>query len=65
VPADRRLVDSDFPNNEVPGMKSMFAAVVVFAGLTGLAAAQAPVAVVEDVQGTFSGYDVKILHEVA
>ena len=33
-------------------MKSMFAAVVVFAGLTGLAAAQAPVAVIEDVPVT-------------
>ena len=38
-------------------MKSMFAAVVVFAGLTGLAAAEAPVAVVEDVQGTVAGVE--------
>src|SRR5258705_6056679 len=38
-------------------MKSMFAAVVVFAGLTGPAAAQAPVAVVEDVQGTVTGVE--------
>lgn len=36
-------------------MKSLFAAIVVFAGLTGLAAAQAPVAVVEDVQGKVTG----------
>jgi hypothetical protein len=57
VPADRRFVDCDFPNNEVSGMKSMFAAVVVFAGLTGPAAAQAPVAVVEDVQGTVTGVE--------
>src|ERR1700682_3653618 len=36
-------------------MKSIFAAVVVFVDLTGLAAAQAPVAVVEDVRGTVTG----------
>jgi len=38
-------------------MKSMFAAVVVLAGLTGQAAAQAPVAVVEDVQGAVNGVE--------
>ena len=38
-------------------MKSMFAAVVVFAGLTGPGAAQAPVAVVEEVQGTVTGVE--------
>jgi hypothetical protein len=38
-------------------MKSMFAAVVVFAGLTGPAAAQAPVAVVEEVLGTVTGVE--------
>jgi hypothetical protein len=36
-------------------MKSMFAAVVGFVGLAGSAAAQAPVAVVEDVQGKVTG----------
>src|SRR5260221_235993 len=36
-------------------MKSLFAAIVVFVGFTGLAAAQAPVAVVEDVQGKVTG----------
>ena len=36
-------------------MKTMFAAVVAFIGFAGLAAAQAPVAVVEDVQGKVSG----------
>jgi hypothetical protein len=36
-------------------MKTMFAALIVFVGLTGLAAAQAPVAVVEDVQGKVTG----------
>lgn len=36
-------------------MKTMFAAVVAFVGFTGLAAAQAPVAVVEDVQGKVTG----------
>jgi len=40
---------------EVFGMKSMVAAVVGFVGLTGLAVAQAPVAVVEDVQGKVTG----------
>src|SRR5258705_2104537 len=38
-------------------MKSMFAAVVVFAGLTGPAAAQAPVAVVEDGQDKVTGVE--------
>ena len=36
-------------------MKSMFAALVALIGLTGPAAAQAPVAVVEDVQGKVTG----------
>jgi hypothetical protein len=36
-------------------MKSIFAALVGFIGSTGLAAAQAPVAVVEDVQGPVTG----------
>jgi hypothetical protein len=36
-------------------MKSMFAAIVGLVGFTGLAAAQAPVAVVEDVQGKVTG----------
>ena len=36
-------------------MKSILAAVVGFIGFTGLAAAQAPVAVVEDVQGKVTG----------
>jgi hypothetical protein len=36
-------------------MKSIFAAVVGLIGCTGLAAAQAPVAVVEDVQGKVTG----------
>lgn len=36
-------------------MKRIFAAVIVLVGLTGLAAAQAPVAVVEDVQGKVTG----------
>jgi hypothetical protein len=36
-------------------MKNLFAAIVVFVGFTGLAAAQAPVAVVEDVQGKVTG----------
>lgn len=36
-------------------MKTMFAAVVAFVGFTGVAAAQAPVAVVEDVQGKVTG----------
>ena len=36
-------------------MKSLFAAIVVFVGFTGLAVAQAPVAVVEDVQGKVTG----------
>jgi hypothetical protein len=36
-------------------MKTMFAAIVSLVGFTGLAAAQAPVAVVEDVQGKVTG----------
>ena len=36
-------------------MKTIFAALVAFVGFTGLAAAQAPVAVVEDVQGKVTG----------
>ena len=36
-------------------MKTVCAAVVAFVGFTGLAAAQAPVAVVEDVQGKVTG----------
>jgi hypothetical protein len=36
-------------------MKSIFAAVVIFIGFTALAVAQAPVAVVEDVQGKVTG----------
>ena len=36
-------------------MKSIFAAIVGLVGFTGLAAAQAPVAVVEDVQGKVTG----------
>ena len=36
-------------------MKSMFAAIVGVVGFAGLAAAQAPVAVVEDVQGKVTG----------
>jgi len=36
-------------------MKTMFAALVALVGFTGLAAAQAPVAVVEDVQGKVTG----------
>ncbi len=36
-------------------MKSLLAAIVVFAGLTGSAVAQAPVAVIEDVQGKVTG----------
>lgn len=36
-------------------MKSVFAAIVGLIGFTGLAAAQAPVAVVEDVQGKVTG----------
>lgn len=36
-------------------MKAIFSAVVAFVGFTGLAAAQAPVAVVEDVQGKVTG----------
>src|SRR5258707_15185647 len=42
---------------EVLGMKSLFAAIVVFVGFTGLAAAQSPVAVVEDVQGKVTGVE--------
>jgi len=38
-------------------MKSMFAAIVGLVGFTGLAAAQAPVAVVEDVQGKVTGVE--------
>jgi hypothetical protein len=38
-------------------MKSVFAAVVFFMGWIGLAAAQAPVAVVEDVQGKVTGVE--------
>ncbi len=40
---------------EVSGMKSVFAAIVGLVGFAGLAAAQAPVAVVEDVQGKVTG----------
>jgi hypothetical protein len=40
---------------EVSGMKRLFAAIVGLVGFTGLAAAQAPVAVVEDVQGKVTG----------
>jgi hypothetical protein len=36
-------------------MKAIFSAVVAFVGFTGLAAAQAPVAVVEDVRGKVTG----------
>jgi hypothetical protein len=36
-------------------MKTMFAAIVSLVGFTGLASAQAPVAVVEDVQGKVTG----------
>jgi hypothetical protein len=49
------LLDRRLPNREVSRMKTMFAAVVAFVGFTGLAAAQAPVAVVEDVQGKVTG----------
>jgi hypothetical protein len=42
---------------EVPGMKTIFAAMIGLIGSTGLAAAQAPVAVVEDVQGPVSGVE--------
>ena len=57
---DRRLLLSasslwDNNSTEVSGMKSLLAAVVGFVGFTGLAAAQAPVAVVEDVQGKVTG----------
>ncbi len=38
-------------------MKTIFAAIVGLIGFTGLAAAQAPVAVVEDVQGPVSGVE--------
>jgi hypothetical protein len=38
-------------------MKRIFAALIALAGFTGLAAAQAPVAVVEDVQGKISGVE--------
>jgi hypothetical protein len=38
-------------------MKSIFAAVIGLVGFTGLAAAQAPVAVVEDVQGKVTGVE--------
>ncbi len=38
-------------------MKSVFAAVIGLAGFTGVAAAQAPVAVVEDVQGKVTGVE--------
>ncbi len=38
-------------------MKSIFAAIVGLVGFTGLAAAQTPVAVVEDVQGKVSGVE--------
>jgi hypothetical protein len=48
-----RLSEND--RAEVFGMKNLFAAIVVFVGFTGLAAAQAPVAVVEDVQGKVTG----------
>jgi hypothetical protein len=40
---------------EVSEMKSMFAAIVGLVGLAGSAAAQTPVAVVEDVQGKVTG----------
>ena len=38
-------------------MKSLFAAIIALVGFTGLAAAQAPVAVVEDVQGKVTGVE--------
>src|SRR3981189_2968284 len=38
-------------------MKSLFAAIIALIGFTGLAAAQTPVAVVEDVQGTVTGVE--------
>src|SRR5450631_4296717 len=50
-----RLSEND--RVEVFGMKNLFAAIVVFVGLTGLAAAQTPVAVVEDVQGKVTGVE--------
>jgi uncharacterized membrane protein YtjA (UPF0391 family) len=40
---------------EVSGMKTIFAAIVGLIGFTGLAAAQPPVAVVEEVQGKVTG----------
>jgi hypothetical protein len=42
---------------EVSEMKRIFAAVVGFVGITELAAAQTPVAVVEDVQGKVTGVE--------
>jgi hypothetical protein len=42
-------------NDEVSGMKSIFAAVVGLIASVGLAVAQAPVAVVEEVQGKVTG----------
>jgi hypothetical protein len=42
---------------EVSRMKSIFAAIVGLVGFTGWAAAQTPVAVVEDVQGKVSGVE--------
>jgi hypothetical protein len=42
---------------EVSEMKSIFAAGVVLLGFTGVAAAQTPVAVVEDVQGKVTGVE--------
>jgi hypothetical protein len=38
-------------------MKSLFAAIIALVGFTGLAAAQTPVAVVEDVQGKVTGVE--------
>ena len=38
-------------------MKSIFVAIIGFVGFTGLASAQAPVAVVEDVQGKVTGVE--------
>jgi hypothetical protein len=46
-----------FKTKRISGMKSIIAAIVGLIGFTGVAAAQAPVAVVEDVQGKVTGVE--------
>jgi hypothetical protein len=55
----RLLLSALFPAGtiEVFGMKRIIAAMIALFGFTTLAAAQAPVAVVEDVQGKVSGVE--------